>query len=158
MLLITIESQVDPRIGWDEYLKNQAWLNPENAAALQRIRLRQGRKIWEKTYRYTNKGVHRLRKIPKGRRQENRPPKNWTQKKKNFYEYNLSQVSCPQVLSPSGLLYFLSAHDFSEGDSPLHLCVFSKKQLHQVSVQATGSYRHARPKPIRSLLGNGLNE
>ena len=43
---ISVESLIQPLIGSFEKIQTQSWINPKNAAALQRIRLRKGRKIW----------------------------------------------------------------------------------------------------------------
>ena len=43
------------------------------------------------------------------------------------------------VSEPSALLYVVSAAGLTVGDPPLNLCVFNKKQLHLVRIQAEKS-------------------
>jgi len=39
---LTVHSPIDPLLGFDEILNTQSWIDPNGAAALQRIRLRLG--------------------------------------------------------------------------------------------------------------------
>ena len=52
IISITVNSNINPLFGAKEDLKTQSWCNPEDNAALQRVRLRQGGKIWQKSYRF----------------------------------------------------------------------------------------------------------
>ena len=49
--------------------------------------------------------------------------------------------NCTRVIEPSILLYFVSKSKLEEKDSPLNLCVFGKKQLHQVQIRKEGIKR-----------------
>lgn len=134
---ITVQSVFDPRIGSTDYIQSQVWCDFKNAAALQRVRLRQGKKNWEKTYRFTNNGVFRLRKKPNDPNETNPPIEHWTNIEKSFYPYDLKSIGRPCVLEPSALMVLVSLFDFSIGSEPLSLCVFNKKQLHNVQIRAT---------------------
>jgi len=136
VLHLTLTSEVDPLFGSDELLVTKVWFSPNEAAALQRIRLRQGKEKWEKTYRWTRNGVYRLRLKPEGADQESLPVERWTSKHNSFYPYDLEQNSCLSVSDPSALLYVVSAAALAVGDPPRHLCAFNKKQLHLVQFQA----------------------
>jgi hypothetical protein len=136
---LTIESEVDPLFGSDELLVTRVWFSPREAAAFQRIRLRQGNEKWEKTYRWTPSGVYRLRLRPEGADEENLPLEGWTNKQNSFYAYDLEQGKCSSVSEPSVLLYAVSVAGLAVGDPPRHLCAFNKKQLHQVQFQAEKS-------------------
>ena len=138
VISITVQSTIIPLIGSNHYIKSQAWMIPEIAASLQRIRLRRGGDTWQKSYRFTDKGVYRLRKKPIGANEINLTPEQWTQEKEAFYPYSLESLECSEVLEPTGLLYLVSAVDFEKQQSPLSLCVFNKKQLHRVKVFSGG--------------------
>ena len=139
VLHLIINSAVDPLFGSDELLVSRIWFSPQEATALQRIRLRKGREQWEKTYRWTRNGVYRLRLKPEGDAEEELPLERWTNRKNSFYAYDLEPSKCSSVSEPSALLYVVSAAGLTVGDQPRYLCVFNKKQLHLVQFQAKRS-------------------
>jgi hypothetical protein len=136
VLNITINSTIEPLIGSDELLVTRTWFTPQEATALQRIRLRKGKEKWEKTYRWTENGVYRLRIRPEGADEDPLPLERWTNREDSFYPYDLAQSKCRSVSDPSALLYVVSAAGLAVGDQPLNLCVFNKKQLHLVRIRA----------------------
>ncbi|UCD77121.1 MAG: hypothetical protein JSW26_17030 [Desulfobacterales bacterium] len=136
---ITVESGIHPLFGSNEILKTHSWFNPHDAAALQRVRLRHGDKIWQKSYRFQPHGVYHQRKQPADKKQLESAPEQWTTFEKRFYQYNGEDHKCAAVLEPSALLYLASVMDFSEQRVPLNLCVFDKQQLHRVTVTAGGA-------------------
>ena len=136
---LTVYSNINPLFGSDEILKTQSWFDPDGAGALQRVRLRQGKDKWQKSYRFTKKGVFRLRKKPKDSREENLTLDQWTKIRNHFYLYGDKGLGCPQILEPASLLYIVSAIDLTTAHPPLNLCVFNKKQLHLVKVSVGGS-------------------
>ena len=136
---LTIYSNINPLFGSDEILKTQSWFDPDGAGALQRVRLRQGKDKWQKSYRFTKKGVFRLRKKPRDSREENLTLDQWTKIRNHFYLYGDKGLGCPQILEPASLLYIVSVIDLTTDQPPLNLCVFNKKQLHLVKVSVGGS-------------------
>ena len=136
---LTVYSNIDPLLGSDEILETQSWFDPNGAGALQRIRLRLGQRKWQRSYRFTQQGVFRLKKIPKDSREKNLPLDQWTKIKNRFFLYGDKGLECPQILEPASLLYIVSAIDLTMADPPLNLCVFNKKQLHMVKVSVGGS-------------------
>ena len=119
-------------------LSNQVLFEPIQAAALYRVRLRQGKDNIKRTYWFSRKGVHRLRTRPSTKGEGSRDPGKWTDARTSFYPYDLTQVGCPQVTDPVLLIYLLStAHMDKSGDS-LSLCVFGKQQLHRLRMQVEG--------------------
>ncbi len=141
IITLTVYSKINPLIGTNEILKTQSWFDPNEAGALQRVRQRLGKKKWQKSYRYTDKGVFRLKKMPKDSREANLPLANWTQDRESFYPYDAASPGCSAVLEPSGLLMIASVIKQWKQDAPLHLFVFNKKQLHQVKVSVDGLRR-----------------
>jgi hypothetical protein len=139
VLNLTVDSNISPLIGSDEIYKTHSWFEPDTAGALQRVRLRQGKEKWQKSYRFTKKGVFRLRKKPMDSREENLPLDQWTKIRNHFYLYGGQGLECPQILEAGSLLYTASAINLAPVSQPLSLCVFNKKQLHRVKVSVTGS-------------------
>ena len=133
---VAINSTIEPLIGSDEILATWLWFTPRKASAFQRIRLRKGKEKWEKTYRWTENGVFRLRRKPNGAEEEEFSPERWTDIEKAYYPHDLARHNCESVSGPSALLYVASAAGLAIGDPPLELCVFGKKQLHHVQVRA----------------------
>ena len=141
VMVIDVQSAVDPLFGANDLTGSQAWFIPGDAAALQRIRFRKGDDIWQNTYRFTQKGVYRLRKKP-GRADEKKlAPKHWTKIKESFYPYHDKRPKSQAVLEPTGLLYLVSALDFMKQTAPRSLYVFDRKQLHQVKIDVSGHQR-----------------
>jgi len=138
---LTVYSNINPLFGSDEILETQSWFDPNGAGALQRVRLRQGQDKWQKSYRFTQHGVFRLKKSPKDSREENLPPEKWTKARESFYPYDAANPGCSAVLEPSGLLMVVSVIKQMKQNTSLHLCVFNKKQLHQVKVSVDGTRR-----------------
>jgi hypothetical protein len=141
VISITIDSNINPLIGPQEILNTQSLCNPNGGAALQRLRLRQGGKIWQKSYRFLPNGVYHQRKKPTNEKQLNLPPNQWKTFERRWYQYSRSHPECPAVLEPSELLYLVSVVDIAGQKDPLNLCVFDKKQLHRLTVTAGGTQR-----------------
>ena len=133
---LTVHSTLDKLIGADELFITRVWFTPQGSTALQRVRLRQGKELWEKTYRWTAGGVYRLRIRPQDADEENLPVKQWTDQQPSFYPYDLQQSGCLSVSEPSVLLYLASTTRLAVGEPPRRLCAFNKKQLHLVQFQA----------------------
>jgi len=141
VISITVDSNIDPLIAPKENLNTRSLCNPDDGAVLQRATLRQGGKIWQKSYRFLPNGVFHQRKKPVGNKQLEVPPEQWKTFEKRWYQYNGTHPECPAVLDPGELLYLAPVINFSEQKNPLSLCVFNKKQLHRVTVTAAGASR-----------------
>ncbi|MCP3867046.1 MAG: hypothetical protein GY703_02930 [Gammaproteobacteria bacterium] len=133
---IKVHSSLNPLFGSDEHLKIQSWCSPDSGAALQRVRLRQGNQKWQKSYRFTDSGVYRLRRKPADPGEGALKPDQWSHVGDAFYGYQNEASECRIVLEPNGLLYLISALEFQVQPFPVHVCVFNKKQLHRVSIFA----------------------
>lgn len=138
---LSVRSTINPLFGSTEILRTTSWLNADDARALQRVRLRQGKDRWQKSYRFTKSGVFRLRKEPNVSREEKLPPEKWTKTKTSFYPFNVESLGCSAVLEPSSLFMIASSLQQIQPDLPLYLCVFNKKQVHQVKVFVDGTRR-----------------
>jgi hypothetical protein len=141
VMVIDVQSAVDPLFGANDLTGSQAWFIPGDATALQRIRFRKGDDIWQNTYRFTQKGVYRLRKKPGRADEKILAPKHWTKIKESFYPYHDKHPGSQAVLEPTGLLYLVSAFDFMKQTAPRNLYVFDRKQLHQVKIHVSGRQR-----------------
>jgi hypothetical protein len=139
VISITVDSHIDPLIGPKEILNTRSLCNSNDAAALQRVRLRQGDKIWQKSYRFLSNGVYHQRKKPSGKQHHELPPNQWKSFETRLYQYNGNDSECPAVLEPGELLYLVSVINFTGQKSALRLCVFDKSQLYRVTVTAEES-------------------
>ena len=133
-----IKTSINPLVGFDEVLTPRAWIDCATAAALQRIRLREGKEKWQKSYRYTDAGVFRIRKKPKDTEEADQPALKWTKVKESFYAYRTDLQGCKTVIEPSSLFLVASVIRQIKQDLPFQLCVFNKKQLHLVKVSVNG--------------------
>ena len=137
IFVITVESVIDPLMGSTEYIQSKAWCDPINMAALQRIRLRQGEKDWQKTYRFTCKGVFRRKKETTPSAKTNLSVKRQTDISESFYPYDFKKTECLYVLEPSEMFIIASLFAGSLESESLNLCVFSKKQAYHIDVHAS---------------------
>jgi hypothetical protein len=137
---MAINTTIDPRLQPPVNVHNNIWFNPEDAAALGRVRLRRGDDHFKKMYRFTHQGVFRHRIEPKNKQEASLEPGRWTDIKDSFYPYDLTRLGCPIVSERSLLIFIIAAVDFSSNNDPLSLCVFGKRQLHRVQLQKQGLY------------------
>jgi hypothetical protein len=137
---MTITTTIDPSFRSPVNIHNKIWFNPEDAAALGRVRLRRGDDHFKKMYRFTHQGVFRHRIEPKNKQEASLEPGRWTDIKDSFYPYDLTRLGCPIVSERSLLIFIIAAVDFSSNNDPLSLCVFGKRQLHRVQLQKQGLY------------------
>ena len=139
VISITVDFQINPLIGSIENLTTRSLCNPRDGAALQRVRLRQGDKVWQKSYRFQADGVYHERKRPVGKKKQEMPLDQWKTFEQRMYEYQPNHSECPAVLEPSELLYLVSVVDFRAHKSPLSICVFDKQHLHRITMTAGGT-------------------
>ena len=146
-LSIEVESPVSNKITFRKTVKslfksvktiNHVWFKPDDAAALGRMRLRRGNDDFKKVYRFTKQGVFRHRREPKNRRESSKQPKDWTDVKDMFYNYNLDRLGCPSVTERLILIYIVSAAKISNTMQPISFCVFGKRQLFRVQFKPAG--------------------
>ena len=133
-----IKTRIEPLVGFDEVLTTRAWIDCGTAAALQRVRLREGKEKWQKIYRYTDAGVFRIRKKPKDADEIKQPPLKWTKVREAFYAYPTGGQKCAAILEPGSLLLVATLMSQVQPDRPWQLCVFNKKQLHRVKASVNG--------------------
>jgi hypothetical protein len=119
-------------------LSNQVLFEPNQAAALYRVRLRRGKDDIKRTYWFSREGVHRLRTKPSTKGEASGDSAKWTDARTSFYPYDLTQPRCPHVTDPMLLIYLLSAAHIDKSGDSLSLCVFGKQQLHRLRLRVEG--------------------
>jgi hypothetical protein len=154
IIAITVQSVIDPLWGATEFIQSKAWCDINNMAALQRIRQRQGEKDWQKTYRFTNKGVFRLKEEPGTFNKTNLRADQKTETRESFYPYGLNKNECSSVLEPSEMFLIASLLDCSIGAKALNLCVFSKQKMYIIEVRAT----ELKPLKVDYIETSGKNK
>lgn len=117
-------------------MQNHVWFDPRDGTPLFLVRTRVGVDEYHQQFRFTQEGAFRRQREPASAAEAAGPPESWSKRGEHFYAYPPGGESCPPVLETSTLIYLLSAtpakglHDLSP------LCVFHKRQLHRVSLQA----------------------
>jgi hypothetical protein len=139
---VTVNTTIDPLFGSTVTLRNQVWFDPKSGNALQRIRFRRGEDDFQKLYRFTKKGVYRLRREPAGKQEIPLPPEQWTDVRETFYPYDLIQIGCISVTESSVIPYIIASERRPQDSEPLDLCVFHKRLLHHVQIVPTGVKQH----------------
>jgi hypothetical protein len=136
---MTINTTIDPRFRSPVNIYNRIWFNPRDASALGRVRLRRGEDDFKKIYRFTEQGVFRHRIEPKDKGEARLEPDKWTDIKDTFYPYDPDRLGCAAISERSLLIYILSAATRFEGNDPMSVCVFGKRQLHRVQLRKEGT-------------------
>lgn len=129
---------IEPSFGKTVKLYDRIWFNPDNAAAIQRVRLRRGKDDSKKTYRYTQQGVFRLRNEPKDGKETRLEPEEWSDRRENFYPFETQARDCSVVNDPAVLLYLISAAPMMQKTDAVSLCLFGKKEVHHMRLRRDG--------------------
>ncbi len=135
---LKIDRTLEPAIGKTVKLQDRIWFNPDNAAAIQRVRLRRGKDDSKKTYRYTRQGVFRLRNEPKDEKEARLEPEEWTDWRENFYPFDTQASDCSVVKDPAVLLYLVSTAPTMQKTDAVSLCIFGKKEMHHMRLRRDG--------------------
>ncbi len=108
------------------------WLQPDRVA-LQRNRLKSGKRPNLKIYRYAEDGVYRLRYRPDGKNES--IPERWPLESERFYPYSRKvRQRCSAISDPYVLLILLSQAEVP-GEP---LCLFNKRTVYRVTLQRQG--------------------
>ena len=116
-------------------LRKKAWFDPVSVSAMQYVRERRGFKDSEKTYRFTDKGVHRVAKTPIDKNETIQPPEKWSSSYEEFYPYDSEKKDCANITAPISIIYLISALKVSDFEKPVTICVFNKKETVYLDIQ-----------------------
>ena len=116
-------------------LGKKAWFDPVSLSAMQYVRERRGFKDSEKTYRFTDKGVHRVAKTPIDKNETIQPPEKWSSSYEEFYPYDSEKKDCANITAPISIIYLISALKVSDFEKPVTICVFNKKETVYLDIQ-----------------------
>ena len=114
------------------------WFDPGEVFALQRRKLRHGKKAYQKTYRFTDDGVFSRRRSPRSSAEGERPPGGWSRVEETFYAHPGKRRDCPAIIEPAMLFYLVAVADLAPRE-PLSICAFSNKVLSRLELRPTGS-------------------
>lgn len=128
--LMTVDSRFASR-----HDESSLWFELETGRALQRFKIRHGKKAYRKKYRFAAGGVH-VRRIAPLEGEVSQPHERWSKIEDRFYRHG--EEGCAVVLEPTVLLYLLAEAPPAPGE-PLELCTFSGKMLQRVVVENKGS-------------------
>lgn len=131
------------------------WFNPGDGASLQRSELETGKgknKDRLRTYRYTEDGVYKITREPRGDSYDH--PEKWAQTSDSFDEFPPNARVA--VTEPAALFYLLSVADLSKPGDLLQANIFSKgnvikltmtvEAISSVGVDYTESYASGKRK------------
>lgn len=117
-------------------LENQVWFDPQAGLPLYLIRTRFGLSDYHQRFRFTQEGVFRLQREPACAAEAVKPPESWSKVGEHFYEYPPNEARGHPVSET--LIYLLSDGAVPPKGEVGLLSVFHKRQLHRVSVRASG--------------------
>lgn len=134
---LSADIEAENRIVADKAWRGRVWLRPDGTA-LQRIRDKRAPDLNRRIYRFTPAGVFRIRAQPEGASERGAAPEAWTDVTEKAFAYGAAAAGCPRVSDPAALLYLLSRAVPAPGRAPRAECVFNKKSLYRVAIQAAG--------------------
>lgn len=117
-------------------VENHVWLDPRDGTPFFLVRTRKGLDDYDQQFRFTREGVFRRQREPASAAEAARPSEFWTKRGEHFYAFPPNETNCRPVLETSTLIYLLSAAAEKDARDIGPLCVFHKRQLHRVSLQA----------------------
>lgn len=117
-------------------IENHVWFDPKDGTPLYLIRKRSGLDDYYQAFRFTREGVYRRQREPASAAEALRPVETWTKVGEHFYTHPTNVENCHPILETSTLIYLLCRADAYDPRSRSSLCVFHKRQLHRVSLQA----------------------
>jgi len=136
--LLTVKSSSKGMVSGGQY-DEQIWFKEPDGLPYKRIRVRNDDDPWIKSYCWEKKGVRRHEIQPDNSAESKQPPPKWTQHNEHFYEYPMESAGCSSIYDPSLIFYILSTLDPDIQQNPKEICVFGKKQLHQMTIQQVKS-------------------
>ena len=146
VLLVSVETRLDPTFGPPLRLVDRSWLVADSLPgrkpragstpllALWQVRSQEGGDEYEKTYWFTRDGVHRLRKTPATSEESGRAPERWSDLRRSFYPYSGGGRDCTGVGTPVALLLLSSRRDRPDPETLRHMCIFDRKELYDVRI------------------------
>ena len=132
---LSVTTTVDILGGRQVRFENHLWLDPLTGTPLYLIRTRFGLKDYHQRFRFTHEGVFRQQREPASGKEAGKPPESWTRVGQNFYPYPAERQACSPVIETSMLIPWVAAMSPGTWDAIEPLCVFHKRQVHQVSVR-----------------------
>ena len=134
-----IRAEINLSLNTTLKISDQVWFDPKQAQALYRTRERRGsRDDFKNTYWFTGEGVHRYHIEPESKGEASKKPEKWSVEKTSLYGFDLNELGCQQVSESSLLIYIASAYFTDKDKEPLSVCVFGRRQLHQVQMAVDG--------------------
>jgi hypothetical protein len=132
---LSVTTTVDILGGRRVRFENHLWLDPLTGTPLYLIRTRFGLKDYHQRFRFTREGVFRQQREPASGKEAGKPPDAWTRIGQNFYPYPPERQGCSPVIETSMLISQIGGMRPATWDVIDSLCVFHKRQVHQVSLR-----------------------
>lgn len=132
--LLTVHSTYTGVVFSESRYEEIIWFNEATTHPEKRIRLSNGDSPWVKSYCWEEKGVRRQKILPGNSGESKKPPARWTKYTESFYEFSEEVAGCATVSDPALVFYILSTLDPGRQKLPLEICVFGRKQLHQLTI------------------------
>jgi len=115
--------------------EEKIWFDKTAARPDSRVRINSGDAPWIKSYCWEKKGVHRQKFQPGNTSEIKEPPVKWTKNTAEFYMYPEKVTECRAISDPSLVFFLLTNIKPDSQLNPHEICVFGKKQLHQLKIK-----------------------
>lgn len=132
--LLSVQSLVKSRGQIQSQYDEKIWFEEMSVRPKKRVRLNYNNPPWIKSYCWQDKGVSRQNTYPGSPDENKLPPTEWTKRIVSFYEYPEEVAECEVVSDPFLVFYLLSTLEPISQQKPFTMCVFGKKQLHQLTI------------------------
>lgn len=115
--------------------EEKIWFKETASHPIGRVRVSSGDDPWVKSYCWEDEGVRRQRILPANSNEKKQSSSEWTKRSESLYQYPKEVAGCNTISDPSLVFYMLATQDFDKEKTPLKLCVFGRKQLHQLTIR-----------------------
>ena len=106
----------------------ELWVDPENAAAYQRVQTDSGKKHRVKSSRYGERGITGVRHRPR-KGEEDLPPDRWTDIRQEFENYPAAAARNQEVSDPTALFYVVAAAALEKPGDLAQIPLYSDDRL-----------------------------
>ena len=135
---LVVASSIRLLLGVGLETETRLWFNADNGLPLQLMRLRQGSKPSQKSYRFGRHLVYRLRRQPADKAETDQPAEHWSEVSESYYHLVGADAGCPAILESSQLLYLLSSPDRVFSEQAVEYCVFDRQRVYRVGFRSLG--------------------
>jgi hypothetical protein len=116
------------------------YADPLTGATLQRTQLDSGSRQRQRTYRFADVGAYHYTRWPASEAEQSLPPERWTERSEGLRPYPAAAIGQP-VTEATVLLWLAAAAPLEAAGDRIEVLTFSRRNVHRVTLEVTGTRR-----------------